>query len=184
MQIIMVDKEHADDILHYGVPGMKWGKRKALTKSDIRKEYENTRSAVKQTKKAYNKAYNSAYNYSARHPISQYTSKKKSAEADRRWDDAIDKAKASGEAKKAFKTASKTRRDRINETARKFQKDAKFRDKIMYNTATRKRAAKYVVDNNMSVSDANKRAKGDAWRNTATILAAIGTYHIAKGYLK
>jgi hypothetical protein len=28
MQIIMVDKEHADDILHYGVPGMKWGKRK------------------------------------------------------------------------------------------------------------------------------------------------------------
>lgn len=27
MPLIMVEKEHADDILHFGVKGMKWGKR-------------------------------------------------------------------------------------------------------------------------------------------------------------
>ncbi len=44
----------------------------------------------------------------------------------------------------------------------------------MYNNATRKKAAKYVVDNDMSVAEATKKAKGDAWRNTAAFMAAYG----------
>ena len=45
---------------------------------------------------------------------------------------------------------------------------------MVYNDATRKKAAKYVVDKNMSVADATKKAKGDAWRNTAAMLAVYG----------
>lgn len=33
MPIIMVPKEHEDELMHYGVPGMKWGVHRALYKS-------------------------------------------------------------------------------------------------------------------------------------------------------
>lgn len=33
MSIIMVPKEHEDELAHYGVPGMKWGVHRALRKS-------------------------------------------------------------------------------------------------------------------------------------------------------
>lgn len=51
-------------------------------------------------------------------------------------------------------------------------------DKIIYNPATRKRAAKYMTQNNMTMSEARKRARKDANRNTAIALGVIGSYSL------
>ena len=53
----------------------------------------------------------------------------------------------------------------------------------MYSSAIRKKAAKYVVDNDMPVSDAIKRAKGDAWRNSVALVAAYGAVYVGMSYL-
>ena len=51
---------------------------------------------------------------------------------------------------------------------------------MIYNNATRKKAAKYVVDNNMSMKDAIREANKAAMRNTAMLVAAYGTVAIYK----
>lgn len=92
-----------NELMHYGVLGMKWGHRKAQPTSSVGR----AKAAYMQAKKDYNKSYNSAYGYSSRHAIGQFVSKKKRAESDRRWNDASDKAKALDSAKKAYKNEKK-----------------------------------------------------------------------------
>ena len=48
--------------------------------------------------------------------------------------------------------------------------------------ATRKKAAKYIVDNNMSVAEATKKAKGEAWRNSAALVGAYAAVTVASLY--
>lgn len=55
-------------------------------------------------------------------------------------------------------------------------------EKLTYNNATRKKAAKYVVDNGMTVEQAKSRANKDAIRNTGAILAVYGTVAVASLY--
>lgn len=93
-------------LAHYGVKGMKWGVRRA--KDPVLGE---KKAAYKQAKKDYNKSYSEAYKYSSRHPVGQWASKKKSAEADRRWEDAIDKAGKLNTAKSEYKQAKKDARN-------------------------------------------------------------------------
>ena len=76
-------------------------------------------------------------------------------------------------AKKADKAA---RRDNIKLTQKEITDAASRADKFIYNESTRKKAAKYVVDRNMTVTEATKKAKGDAWRNTAALVAVYGGY--------
>lgn len=90
-----------NELMHYGIRGMKWGKRKARPTNDV----QRTRAAYKKANKEYSKAYDSAYGYSSRHMVSQFVGKKAKAESDKRWDDAIGKAKAANFAKSAYKTA-------------------------------------------------------------------------------
>ena len=84
------------------------------------------------------------------------------------------------------KTESKlSRKYDIAKTHSELNKRATIGDKLIYNDATRRKAAKYIVDNNMSVSDATKKAQGDAWRNTAIFVAgysAITAASIYKAY--
>ena len=56
--------------------------------------------------------------------------------------------------------------------------EANYKDKMTYNSSTYKKAAKYVVDNNMTVAEATKKAKGAAQRNTAAFVAAYGAVAI------
>lgn len=158
------------ELYHYGVKGMKWGKRKARYEtSDIRKRYDQ----AKANKKAANKTYNKAYNKYANNPLNAFT--KKGTE---RWNDVLDKAKAANKADQEYKQVKKARKKAIKSTARDIERKASFGDKMTYNSATYKKAAKYVVDNNMSVAEATKKAKGDAWKNTAAFVAAYGAVAI------
>lgn len=173
-----------DYLQHYGVLGMKWGvrRRTQLPTSSTRKKYDDTKVNYKAAKKAYNKAFNKASNYSSAHAIGQWTNKKKSAEADKRWDDAINKADAVNKAKTQYKQAKQERKQKIKDTYEDISKKSTFGERLVYNDATRKKAAKYVVDNNMTVADANKKAKQNAWVNTAFIAGAMGAMTVASLY--
>ena len=180
----MYEYTYEQELYHYGVKGMKWGHRKAqpLAVSDTRKRYDEAKAKFKTANKAYNNAYNKAHSYSEKHFIGQYINKNKSAEADRRWGDAIDKAGKAHKAKVAYKQAKAERKQAIKDTYKKVDSNATIKDRFLYNDATRKKAAKYMVDNNMSMKDANERAKGDAKRNTAAILGVYGAITVASLY--
>lgn len=161
-----------DDYLeHFGVKGMKWGVRNERVRS--------AKSEYKKARKAYNKSYNKAYRNSANHPISQFVSKKGKAKSDALWNQAISDANQLDLAKSAYKSAKQERKNAINKTYRSINKNSSFGEKLIYNDATRKKAAKFVVDNNMSVAEATRKAKGDAIRNTAILLAACGSISVA-----
>ena len=117
---------HADELYHYGVPGMKWGKRKARPLSEVQKARRNVRDA----KRAYSKSFDKAYNRAA----AAYSPFKKHREAnDRRWNDAANKAEKLRVAKGELKAAKKSAK-----TAKKAATKAAVKDyDKSFNTATK-----------------------------------------------
>lgn len=185
---IMYNDFYNDELYHYGVKGMKWGVRRfmnadgSLTPAGM-KRYGNdkvgqAKLAVKSAKKEYNKSFNKAYNYST---TPRFTKKGK-AERDSRWEDTYDKGKQLDKAKADYKQAKTERRAAINKTHREINDRASTADRLIFNDATRKKAAKYVVDKNMSMEDARKKANTDALRNTAIILGAYSAVAVATLY--
>lgn len=74
------------------------------------------------------------------------------------------------------------RRNKIDQAYEKIQSDSTMADRLLYNNATRRKAAKYVVDNNMTIAEARKKANKVAWRNTAIFTAAYGAVTLAELY--
>jgi hypothetical protein len=147
--------------MHYGVPGMKWGRRKASTTS-----YGTARAQYKAAKKAYNKSFNKAYNYSGRHAIGQYINKDKKAESNRRWDDAYNKSVELNQAKKAYKQAKQERKQAIG-AAKSAYKSANR----AYNKAYNK-AYNYSALHPISQWTGKSKAEADRrWDNAANKLA-------------
>ena len=91
-----------------------------------------------------------------------------------------DSATKAGKANEEYYKAKYKRKNAINEQYRKIQSKSSLGDKILFNDATRKRAAKYIVDNNMTMSEARKKANKDAIRNTAISLGIIGGLSVAE----
>lgn len=163
-----------DDYLeHFGVKGMKWGVRK--------QKVLNAKSEYKKARKAYSKSYNKAYRNSAHHPITQFTSKKGKAKSDALWKKAMSDADQLNSAKRAYKKAKRERKYAIEDTYTGINRNTSFINKLMFNDATRRKAAKYVVDNDMPVDEAIKKTNHEAIRNTALILAACGAVSVASG---
>lgn len=166
------------ELYHYGVKGMKWGHRKRPERSDLRKRYDSAKSAMRESYKKYSKSFDEAYNKS----ISAYSPVRKHRENNaKRWETASKDAERYASARDKYKEVKKERKTAIKNTYKKIQGDASVKDRLVYNNATRKKAAKYVVDNNMSIKDATKKANSDARRNTAILLGAYGA--IAVGTL-
>lgn len=172
-------------LMHYGVKGMKWGvRRKQLPVSETRKKVDDAKADYKAAKKDYNKSFNKAYNYSARHLVSQFVGKKAKTESNKRWQDAHDKADTYRNAKTKYKEAKAERKQKISDAYVKIERNTSLKERFVYDTQTRAKAAKYVVDNNMSMADANKKAKTEALRNTAAFIAAYGAITLATLYAK
>ena len=119
-----------DELMHYGVPGMKWGHRKALPISSQRARYDAAKQQYKADRKAYSKSFNKAYSYSSRHPISQYVGKKQKAESGKRWDDAYDKAVQANKSKSAMKQAKKDRKQSIKNAYYDVKKNESIKEKL------------------------------------------------------
>lgn len=172
------------ELMHYGVKGMKWGVRKKhdpVQTSDIRRKYDDAKAAKKTAKKAFNKSYNNAYRLSE-NGFANLVSKNHRAKRDAAWDDTYDKLDALDKAKADYKTAKKERSKAIQKTYKDIDSKASIGNRLTYNNATRKKAAQYVVDNNMSVAEATKKAQGEAWRNTAIFVAGYGAIAAATIY--
>jgi hypothetical protein len=137
--------------------------------SILRQQYLDAKANKKAANKTYKKAFNKAYDNSWK----QFTKKQRAAN-DARWDDAVEKAKTANAADKAYKNVKKERKAAIKSTYKQLQKEATFAEKLQGNDATRKLAAKYIVDNGMTVSEAKNKAYGVAKRNTAIVLGAYG----------
>lgn len=159
---------YEQELMHYGVKGMRWGKRSRrpqLEKSETRRKLD----ATKTKKKAAYKEFSKAYDDYARNPFNGYTKK-----GQQKGNLMVEKAQKYHEVNAEYKTAKRDRKAKIKSEFNKMQSEASLKDRVTYNNATRKKAAKYVVDNNMSIADAKKRANKEAIRNTAVLLAVYG----------
>lgn len=173
-----------DELIHYGVPGMKWGKRKALPVSNTRKRFTSSKQKMydaKARKRTANAAYSKAFdrlsngyaNFGARGRANR-------KEFERTLNESRKADEAYKSAKKAYKSAKKNRKNSIDAAYEKIRKDSSYGERFLYNEGTRKKAAKYMVDNNMSMKDAKKKANKEAIRNSAIALAALGAYAVIK----
>ena len=170
---------------HFGVKGMKWGvrhDRKTLPKSSTYKKVQSAKQQYKKAKKEWNKSYDEAYRYSAMHPIGKFTNKNKKAELDKRINDFYNKGRSLDKAKANYKNAKKERKTKIKSAQKEVRKSMSGSDRWSYSMAERKRAAKYVVDNNMSVSKAMEKVNNDTLKRASAMLAASGTIAIASLY--
>ena len=140
-----------DELMHYGVKGMKWGHRKAAPTTS----YGQARAAYKSAKKAYNKSFNNAY-YKNHQTYS--LSKKKRQASQARWEDAADKAAALGDAKRAYKQAKKERKQAIG-AAKSAWKSAELDYDIAYDKADSKRHQAY------SLSKKKRQANDARWED-------------------
>ena len=78
----------------------------------------------------------------------------------------------------AIKDAKKDRNTKINKVTKDIHKKSKLGEKILYNKATFRKAAQYMVDNDISSNEAKRIAKTEARRNTLAALALIGGGYI------
>ena len=171
---------NADELMHYGVPGMRWGKRKnPYAKRAVRGHAGPGRYITTKRQLAGDKRDLEALN-KGQH-LSVGLTKKRQAAYDARDRARLEKRIAKNEKRIAEKQAKYERKQQIKDTYKDITKKSTLGERFVYNDATRKKAAKYVVDHNMTVAEANKKAKIDALRNTAiTLIGIVGTYKVAK----
>ena len=177
----------SDELYHHGIKGQRWGVRryqnkdgtltpagKKRNKSETRREYESAKEQYRTAKKEYKRAALKAD--TGRHQAYSLSKKKREANSER-WDEAFEKGQKYGQARKEYKNAKS-----LQEQKRKAALDEvrKEMNTSLYNDAAKKRAAKYIADNDISLEDAVKLAKSDANKNTVAFLSAFLAYQVLK----
>ena len=179
-----------EELAHHGIKGQKWGVRRfekadgTLTSagkkrygdtSDLYNNVKTTKANVKSATESYNKAFNKAYKDSSR--LTSHLSKKGRDRQTKEWEDTWNKSSAYDSAKSAHKEAKKAYKDQYKKNLEETRSKATRSDKLIYNDATRKRAAKLMTKyKDMSYEKATQASQKEAIRNTAFILSAYGAF--------
>lgn len=169
---------------HHGIKGMHWGVRrfekagggltpagkKRYADSDVVTAKKTAKAEYKTAKKDFNKSFNTAYAHTGPH-----ITKKGKERNQKEWEDTYDKQNTMESKRKAYSKAKEAYKEKYNENLAKARQNASTKDKLLFNDATRKRAAKIMTDHkNVSLADAQNQANKEALRNTAIILGAYG----------
>ena len=138
-----------DYLAHYGVLGMKWGHRK---KQPL--PVSDTRRNYDRTKSAYKKAK-------------------------KQYSNTIDAATKIAKKKSQYEEAKAVRNVKYQKNYQKVTANSTIGEKLTYNNATRRKAAKYMTDNNMRMDQAKSKASAEARRNTGIMLGIYGGLTVA-----
>lgn len=154
-----------NELAHHGILGMKWGVRRY---QDTNGNYTSAgkRRYLKDKTASNQRDIDSFKNF--KNGVKDKKGRQMLTKKD------VKDSVAALEANKRKREAKLSRKYDMAKTQQDINRQTSLKDKLVYNNATRKKAAKYIVDNNMSFADATKKAKGDAWRNTAAMLAVYG----------
>lgn len=139
--------ERNNELIHYGIPGMRWGHRKAVPATSV----DRARSNYRQAKKDYNRSFNKAYNRA----LSAYSPSKKQRKAnDARWDKAASDARKLKETKSVYKAEKK-----------QFKSDVKQyrKSKGVYDLNVNKNGAVVATSKASKVKDSISAKKGKAY---------------------
>ena len=137
-----------DELLHYGIPGMKWGRRRAIATSSSNSNVARARAAYKSAKKQYNKDFNDAYNKS----IGAYSPFKKHRQASAdRWEKANNSAERLNKAKTDYKKQKEKGRAAV-EKAKAAYKDANKKFNKAYRDSN-----SWILNSQFDKADYNRR---------------------------
>lgn len=143
------------ELYHYGVKGQKWGVRRYQNKDG------SLTSDGQKKKLAFTQS--DGYRNTLRKVMSNKTINKA---ANNLTELNMERARQ--------KEAKKERKQQLKSTYKNLKDKAGLGERLLYTSGTRRKAAKYIVDNNMSVEEATRRSKGEARRNTAILLGVYG----------
>lgn len=141
-----------NELMHYGIPGMKWGHRKAAPMTSVDRARANYRSA----KKAYNRSFSKA---SAKSLAAYSPSKKRRKANDARWDRAFNDARKMDKAKSVYKAEKK-----------QFKSDVKQyrKSKGVYDLNVNKNGAVVATSKASKVKNSISAKKGKTYADKVT----------------
>lgn len=180
-----------DTLQHHGIKGQKWGVRRfqntdgSLTSkgksrygdtSDLYKAKKSARSEAIQSRRERMKARmefgRALHDEPSKLKETRDFQNKMLVKKSDDWDKSIAKSK---EKQQAYKDAKKAYNDEYKKNLEETRSKATLKDKLLYNDATRNRAAKLMTKyKDMSYEKATKTAQKEANRNTAIVLGAYG----------